>query len=167
MLYVEELADLFIKNKTYFIDTSGIKIVPILLLANLFLGIYYNLSIWYKLTNKTKLGAMVAIGGALATIVLNIIFIPQYGFTACAWITLGVYAAMCLAAFILGQKYFKVPYNIFKILLLIISSFVFWQLFLQVNMLVSLAWISIFLKLGLLGIMMLIIWLLQPKAKKA
>ncbi len=166
MLFIHNLAELFIKNDSYFTDSKGIVIVPILLLANLFLGIYYNLSIWYKLSNRTKLGALVAIGGALVTIICNIIFIPQYGFTACAWITLGVYAAMCIAAFILGQKYFTVPYKTIKILLLIVSSIAFWQLFLSVQSHFSANYVGICIKLILLCLMVLIIWVLQPKGKQ-
>lgn len=166
MLFIHNLAELFIKNDSYFTNLKGIAIVPILLLANLFLGIYYNLSIWYKLSNKTKLGALVAIGGALATIILNIIFIPHYGFTACAWITLGVYAAMCIAAFILGQKYFTVPYKTIRILFLIICSIVFWQLFLSFQNSISNNLLNVVIKLSLLGFLAILIWVLKPKGKQ-
>ena len=64
---------------------EGLKIVPILLLANMFLGIYYNLSIWYKLGNKTKAGDTITILGALITLIINWLFIPRFGFMACAW----------------------------------------------------------------------------------
>ncbi len=167
MLFVNDLAALFIRDQKYFTSDNGIAVVPILLLANLFLGIYYNLSIWYKLSNRTKLAAIVAIGGALLTIYSNIVFIPLYGFTACAWITLAVYAAMCLAAFILGQKYFKVPYQVWKIVLIIMLSLGFWQFFLTIESHISEIWMTYCTKLALLGVIFLIIWLLQPKVKKA
>ena len=65
-----------------------LEIVPIVLLANLFLGIYFNLAIWYKLTDKTRFGMYFSIAGAVITIVLNVILLPKYGFIAAAWTTL-------------------------------------------------------------------------------
>ena len=75
----------FIPNSAYWV---GLDIVPILLLANVFLGVYFNLSVWYKLTDNTKYGSYIAIFGALATVALNIALIPVFGFRASAWATL-------------------------------------------------------------------------------
>jgi O-antigen/teichoic acid export membrane protein len=91
---------------------SGLNVVPVLLLANLCLGVVYNLSIWYKLSDKTKYGAVIAIVGAIITIVLNVIFVPEYGFTACAWATLAAYGAMMIVSYILGQKHYPIKYNL-------------------------------------------------------
>lgn len=91
---------------------SGLKVVPILLLANLCLGVVYNLSIWYKLSGKTKFGAMIAIFGAAITIIINIIFVPSYSYVACAWATLAAYAGMMVFSYILGQKHFPIKYNV-------------------------------------------------------
>jgi len=91
---------------------SGLSIVPILLLANMFLGIYVNLSIWYKLTDKTLLGAMVSIAGAFITIVLLYWWIPLFGYIGAAWATLLCYAFMAFASFFLGRKYYPVPYSL-------------------------------------------------------
>ena len=88
----------------------GLKVVPILLLANIFLGIYYNLSIWYKLTNKTSTGAYITLAGTVITIILNYIFIPHYGFVACAWATFLCYFTMMVLCFIWGQKAYSIPY---------------------------------------------------------
>ena len=98
----------FIRNENYWV---GLSVVPILLLANVFLGIYYNQSIWYKLSGKTKFGAYIAIGGALITVLVNVIFIPKYGYMASAWATLLVYALQMIASYILGQRYYPIPYN--------------------------------------------------------
>jgi O-antigen/teichoic acid export membrane protein len=95
---------------------SGLKVVPILLLANLFLGAYYNLSIWYKLTDKTRLGALVSIIGAIITIILNYLWIPTYGYEGAAWSTLVCYFSMAAMSFYLGQHYFPVPYKTKRIL---------------------------------------------------
>lgn len=103
----------FISNKVLW---AGLKVVPILLLANMFLGIYYNLSIWYKLTNKTMIGAWITVAGSAITLVINYFFIPHYGFTACAWATFLCYGSMMLMSFVLGQKYYYVPYAWKKLL---------------------------------------------------
>jgi O-antigen/teichoic acid export membrane protein len=101
----------FIRNESYWV---GLGVVPILLLANVFLGIYYNQSIWYKLSGQTKFGAYIAIGGALITILINFIFIPSYGYWACAWATVIVYALQMVASYLLGQKYYPIKYNLRK-----------------------------------------------------
>lgn len=94
---------------------SGLHIVPILLMANLFLGLYYNVSIWYKLTDRTMIGGWIALGGALITIVLNVIWIPMIGYTGSAWATLICYFSMTLACWWWGQKYYPVPYELGRI----------------------------------------------------
>lgn len=95
---------------------SGLKVVPILLLANLFLGLYYNLSVWFKLTDKTLMGAYVSGLGAFITIALNIIWIPIYGYEGSAWATLITYVLMTLLSYFLGQKHYPVPYQTGRIL---------------------------------------------------
>lgn len=97
----------FLGKKIYW---TGLKVVPILLLANIFLGIYYNLSVWYKVTGKTIAGASITIGGALITLVINYLFIPKYGYMACAWATLTCYGMMMIVSYVWGQKTFPVPY---------------------------------------------------------
>ncbi len=89
---------------------EGLVIVPILLFANIFLGIYYNLSIWYKLTNKTMAGAYITIIGAVVTIIINYLFIPSYNYIACAWSHFACYGSMMLISFIWGQKNYRIPY---------------------------------------------------------
>jgi O-antigen/teichoic acid export membrane protein len=91
---------------------SGLKVVPILLIANLCLGVVYNLSIWYKLSGHTKFGAIIAIVGALITIVINVIFVPTYSYIACAWATLAAYGIMMILSWYLGQKYYPIKYNL-------------------------------------------------------
>ncbi len=95
---------------------SGAPVIPILLMANLFLGIYYNLSVWYKLTDKTKFGAYISIFGALVTLTLNFYWIPRIGYTGSAWATFICYGSMVLVSFLLGRKYYPIPYDISRIL---------------------------------------------------
>ena len=91
---------------------SGLNVVPILLMANLCLGVVYNLAIWYKLNGQTKYGAIIAIVGAIITIVVNVIFVPHYSYVASAWATLAAYSGMMVLSYVLGQKYFPIKYNI-------------------------------------------------------
>lgn len=95
---------------------SGLAVVPILLLANMCLGIYFNLSIWYKLTSRTHFGMWITLIGAVITLVLNFIWIPSSGYfggyMGAAWATLICYAIMMVISYFLGQMYFPVPYNV-------------------------------------------------------
>ena len=102
----------FTPNPTYWI---GLKVVPILLLANVFLGIFVNLSIWYKLSQKTNYGAYISIMGATITIGVNFMFIPIYGYVASAWATLACYGTMMIVSYFLGKKHYPIPYNLKKI----------------------------------------------------
>jgi O-antigen/teichoic acid export membrane protein len=90
----------------------GLGVAPILLIANLFLGVYFNLSIWYKLTGQTKFGAGVTIVGAVITLTINFMFIPKYSYMACAWATLAAYGSMMIISYFVGQKYYPIKYNL-------------------------------------------------------
>jgi O-antigen/teichoic acid export membrane protein len=91
---------------------EAMMIVPVLLMANLFLGVYYNLSIWYKLTDKTHYGLFISAAGAIITIAFNLLLIPLIGYMGSALTTLICYFLMSLISYLWGQKYFPVPYNI-------------------------------------------------------
>ncbi|RZA02022.1 MAG: polysaccharide biosynthesis protein [Sphingobacteriaceae bacterium] len=101
---------------------SGLNVVPILLFGYVSLGIYMNLSIWYKLSDQTKYGLYISGIGAIITIVLNLIFIKPYGYMASAWISLAAYSSMMILSYIWGQKNYPIPYNLKKNLAYIISS---------------------------------------------
>ena len=98
----------FIRNPKMW---QGLKVVPILLLANMFLGIYYNLSIWYKLGNKTIAGAYITVIGAVVTLTINYFFIPYFSYMACAWATFSCYGIMMLISYFWGQKEYPIPYE--------------------------------------------------------
>jgi O-antigen/teichoic acid export membrane protein len=106
-----ELFKYFISTEAYW---SGLQIVPILLIANIFSGIYMSQSIWYKLSGQTKFGAYISITGASITLLLLFTLIPIYGYIAAAWTTLIVYGLQMVASYLLGQKYYPIPYNIKK-----------------------------------------------------
>jgi O-antigen/teichoic acid export membrane protein len=118
MLYLDDIILPFlVRRKEYW---SGKGVIPVLLMANLFLGVYYNLSIWYKLTGKTSWGAWLSLIGAVITLALNFWWIPLssehliYGYYGSAWATFICYGAMMILSYLIGQKYFPVKYNLVK-----------------------------------------------------
>ena len=138
-------------------DERGFLVVSILLLANLFLGIYYNLSIWYKLTEKTKYGAYLSIFGAIITLSLNFTLIPVLGFIGCAWATLVCYFSMAVASYYLGKRHFSVPYQVKRIALYLFGMLcIYFSIyFTNLNM-----WIN---SLFLLGFVIFVYRLEKPK----
>jgi O-antigen/teichoic acid export membrane protein len=102
------------------------QVVPILLMANLFLGLFIYLSQWYKQTGKTFYGAVISIGGAILTILINYYYIPQFSYMAAAWATFICYGFMALTTYFLGQKYYPVRYPVGRILLYIGSAVAIW-----------------------------------------
>jgi O-antigen/teichoic acid export membrane protein len=121
-LFNSEIAHVLIKKPEYFNHPDALIIVPILLLANLFLGIFFNLSIWYKINNKTLLGALISLFGAIITVVLLLVYVPEYGFKAAAYTTLISYFLMSVVSYFVGQYYYPVSYNIGRISVLLITA---------------------------------------------
>jgi O-antigen/teichoic acid export membrane protein len=112
----------------YFIDSKfwvGLPILPILLLANVFLGINTHLSIWYKLSDRTSFGIVVTGVGLVFTLAFNLYLIPRMGYVGAAWATLASYAAMTVTSYVLGQKYYRIPYDTWRILLHIVLAVIF------------------------------------------
>jgi O-antigen/teichoic acid export membrane protein len=118
-IYLDVIKNQFIKNESYLF---ALDIVPVVLLANLCLGIYHNLSIWYKLTDRTKYGMYISLFGATLTILLNYLMIPELGYMACAYATLIAFSAMMLISYYLGRKHYPVPYETKRISLYLITS---------------------------------------------
>jgi len=106
-LYLDVWKSLFIRDEKMW---AGLRVVPILLFANMFLGIYYNLSIWYRLSKKTTAGAYITLIGAGITLVVNFIFIPYFSYMACAWATFLCYGTMMVISYLWGQQSYPVPY---------------------------------------------------------
>ncbi len=111
----------FLQNPDYWV---GLGIVPVLLLANLFSGIYQNLSMWYKLSGKTFFGMWFSILGAGITIGLNFLLIPLFGYVGSAWATLACYFTMSLISYSVGQRNYPIPYQPFKIVFYILLALV-------------------------------------------
>ncbi len=117
MLYLDDFIMPILVGKKYW---EGKGVIPVLMMANLFLGVYYNLSIWYKLTAKTSWGAWLSLIGAIITLALNFWWIPLssdhliYGYYGSAWATFICYGSMMILSYLIGQKYFPVKYNLIK-----------------------------------------------------
>lgn len=101
----------FIQREEYY---AGLKIVPIILFANIFLGIYVNLSMWYKLAGKTRFGVYFSLAGAFVTIAGNLLLIPYIGYMGSAWVTLIAYGLMMILSYYTGRKHYPIPYNLRK-----------------------------------------------------
>ncbi|WP_220761267.1 lipopolysaccharide biosynthesis protein [Flavobacterium sp. UMI-01] len=116
MLTVIVFADLFkflmIRDSSYWV---AMKVVPLIILANFCLGIYTNLSVWYKLIDKTYIGAYISIAGAIITLVLNYLLIPSMSYYGSAIATLAAYGSMMAISYFLGNKYYPIPYDLKKI----------------------------------------------------
>ncbi len=122
MLFLD-LFKYFIPNEAYW---PGLRVVPILMLANVFLGIYYNQSVWYKLSDKTRAGGTIAIIGAIITLVLLFTLIPSMGYMGAAWATFVCYASMATISFVWGQKHYPVPYNVGRVLTYMAAAVFLW-----------------------------------------
>lgn len=117
MVYLDDFILPVLVGKKYW---EGRGVIPVLMLANLFLGVYFNLSIWYKLTGKTHWGAWLSVIGAVITLVLNFWWIPLspdhliFGYYGSAWATFICYGVMMILSYLIGQKYFPIKYNLVK-----------------------------------------------------
>jgi len=136
-LFIFLLVNLYLDYFILFIGSDfreGVQIVPVVLMANLVMGIFFNLSIWYKLTNKTHFGAILVLLGAVITVVINTLFIPRYGYVASAWAHLFCYSTMVIISYLWSRKHYAIPYRAGRIvtyIALALFIYLFNRLFLQ------------------------------------
>ena len=134
---------------------GGLDIVTVILLANMFLGIYYNLSVWYKICNKTICGAVISVIGAVLTLILNILLIPILGYWGCAIATIACYFVMVVICYLWGHKVYPVNYNVGKLtayILLALATLYFRNCFAMDNSLLSYLVSTVFM-LSYIGIL--------------
>jgi O-antigen/teichoic acid export membrane protein len=112
IVFADVLKQLMIRDTSYW---EAMKVVPLIILANFFLGIYTNLSVWYKLIDKTYIGAYISIVGAIVTLVLNYLLIPTMSYYGSAIATIAAYGSMMFISYYLGNKYYPIPYDAKKI----------------------------------------------------
>ena len=157
VVFADLIKPIIIRSEPYW---EAMWIVPIILLANFCLGIYHNLSVWYKITDRTKFGAYISVFGALITLSLNIWLIPKIGFKGSAIATLAAYGSMMLLSFYFGKKYYPIPYNIKKIGMYLVMSTLFSVLsfyYFRENYVVGISMLIVFLGL---------VWLVEKKELK-
>lgn len=107
---------------------QGLGILPILLAANFFLGLYYNFAIAYKLTDRTHLGGYIALVGSVITLVINVLFIPSLGYYAPAWASLACYFVMCTAGYLVARPFWSVSYPIVRMAAYLVLAVLVWGL---------------------------------------
>jgi len=122
MLFID-LFKWFIPNPAYHV---GLRVVPVLMLANVFLGIYYNQSVWYKLTDRTRAGGIIALIGAAITLVLLFALVPRMGYMGAAWATFVCYATMAAISHAWGRAHYPVPYNVTRVMLYMAGAVLSW-----------------------------------------
>ncbi len=150
----------FIQNKEYWL---GLRVVPILLWANIFLGVYYNLSIWYKLSNRTMAGAWITIIGAGLTLIINYAFISRFGYMACAWATFICYGSMMLISYWWGQRSYPVPYAWKKLIAYMVITLLLYLAFILVQKLQLGVWTTRGIAIGILLGFILFVMIIEKK----
>ena len=123
---------------------EGLKVVPIVMFGEMFFGLYFNLSLWYKLTDKTKWGAYMSLFGLVITLTILIVFVPIYGYMACAWASFFANLSMMVLSYFLGQKHYPIPYDLktggkFVLLAAVLGLFMFINFRYAPNVVVRLA----------------------------
>lgn len=135
---------------------EGVQVVPVLLLANMFLGVFYNLSVWFKLTDKTKTGALISFAGAVVTVVLNFLLIPLMGYMGAAWATLACYAFMMVLSYLIGQRYYRIEYDLKSALKYLVAALIIY--FLASLELLDITWTRVLLNTMLLLLFMVFVY---------
>jgi O-antigen/teichoic acid export membrane protein len=157
VVFADVLKPIIVRSEAYW---EAMWIVPIILIANFCLGIYHNLSVWYKITDRTKFGAYISVFGAIVTLGLNFVLIPIMGYKGSAIATLAAYASMVLLSYYFGRKYYPIPYNLKKIGLYLIISIGFSLVsFYQFR---ENYYVGVFMLIAFLGI----IWMLEKQIIK-
>jgi O-antigen/teichoic acid export membrane protein len=150
-----------VKNNPEYAE--GIGIIPVVALAYVFLGIYYNLTVWYKLTNKTIYGAYITLGGAIITIVFNYLTIPYFGYWGSVWTTLGCYGFMLVVSYRVGQKHYYIPYAWKKLTAYVVISLVLYFIYYGADLFLDNVLVKIALALLLLALFVLFIGKVERK----
>lgn len=151
---MEIFAELFLRRPEYH---EGLVVVPVLLLANLFLGVYYNLTVWFKLTDQTRFGTYISFGGAAVTILFNLMLIPVLGYMGSAIATLICYFSMALVCYLLGNRHYPIPYPVGSIVsyILLAAVLVIAALYIPVENF----WLRQVFHLALSGVFLAVVWL--------
>jgi O-antigen/teichoic acid export membrane protein len=145
VVFADIIKPIVIRSEAYY---EAMWVVPIILLANLCLGIYHNLSVWYKITDRTRIGAYISVFGAIVTLALNFLLIPIMSYKGSAIATLSAYGLMMFLSYYFGRKYYPIPYDLKKI-----------GVYLSISILFSFLSFYVFRENYLVGIPLLIVFL--------
>lgn len=145
MFYLDILR-LFI-DKSYF---SGLKVVPIVMIAEFFFGIFFNLSLWYKLTDKTVWGMWFSLLGLVITVVLNVVLVPRYGYMGCAWASFACYGTMMAVSYFVGLVKFPIGYQVSRLVFYFVSAIALW-FFAELIAFGSKPWLNMIIRTPLLA----------------
>jgi len=132
-------------------------------MSYIFLGLYYNISIWYKLKDKTYIGAFISIGGAIITLAVNLYYIPIIGTIAAAWASFICYASMMVAGYLVGKRFFPIPYNIKKISYYVLLALFFYWINLIPRNYIDESWIILLFNTFLFALYFLILYTTENK----
>lgn len=157
-----DILKFILRNVEYW---DALDIVPPLLLGYLFLGVYYNLSVWFKVTDKTYYGTIIAIGGAVLTILLNLFLIPIAGYLGSSWATAIVYGTMAITCYFIGQKFYPIPYPILAGTGYIIVTYLL--IYLVNDITFSNQWITTSFHFGVLLLFMLAVYFMERNKWRA
>jgi O-antigen/teichoic acid export membrane protein len=152
----------------YFISPDyfdGLRVVPIVMLAELFFGIFFNLSVWYKITDRTIWGTWFSLLGLIITLAINIIFVPKYGFIACAWAAFSCYGIMMIASYAVGRWKHPIEYNIARLFTYFVVAIGLWGLSTVITTDTDV--IDFAVRLLLLGVYALFVYLVEVRRPAA
>lgn len=143
MFYID-IIKYFISPK-YF---SGLKVVPVVMLGEFFFGVFFNLSVWYKLTDKTLWGMWFSLLGLAVTLVLNVLLVPCFGYMGCAWAAFSCYGVMMVTSYFIGQRKYPIDYHAGRLALIFAFAMAMYGLSLLIE--TSLAWVDMLIRTPLL-----------------
>ena len=137
---------------------DGLGVVPIVMLAEIFMGVYFNLSFWYKLTDQTWWGAIMSAAGAAVMIAVNVIFVPKIGYWACAWGGFAGYGTAMLMSWLIGRRKYRVDYDMRSIAKYVVISFAYYHLFLLFGRAFDRVWLQLAFGTALLASYAYFVW---------
>ena len=148
----------------YFIGKEfwiGLPVVPVLLLAYLFLGVYYNFSVWFKLTDKTQYGTFITLGGAIITLVANYFLIPSFGYMGSSWAAVLCYFLMTVMCYGIGQRFYPIPYSIWKGLGYIVTTVLIVELVNTIT--IANLWLSVGFHAGVILAFIVVVYFIERR----
>ena len=137
----------------YFVGSGywdGLGVIPVVMMAEIFMGVYFNLSFWYKLSDQTWWGAIMSAAGAVVMIAVNVLLVPKYGYWACAWGGFAGYGTAMLLSWLIGQRKYPIPYDTRTVGMFVVITAAYWFIYKELTALVPATWFAVALGTALL-----------------